>query len=740
MPFLRTISIAHHSSIWFSILGTLILLWTTTDRAIADGPVFRTTLSNSDIAYTVPDAGYVVLKRGDIEAIIVDNRAVNDSVLSEHKSGYHGVAALKHTQQPRNIFVPNYSGLNFEHIHDGTTVPRDVLYEPRHAPMQLRSINAYTAELYQSATPYWGLESCSRYELLESGTIELTFECIPRKDTFKNNYIGLFWASYIHEPESLDIHYQGTPSSPPDMITPGWIRGVTPKHGVSSTHLGIADLRSFSHSSDFPLTLVFNEAPSRFTSPWYFGLCRDMALAQFFRSTDQIRFSQSPSGGGQNCPAWDFQWFIPDYKVNHPYQTVMRMAYFSTGGLSEPAIKEKALNVARGTAWGFDPSPIENKEPPMASRTLARLKREEPTRIVCLGDSVTGVYYHTGGHRAYTDMLGIALKRTFPKANLSMVNAGISGHTTINGLERLSRDVLQHQPTLVTVMFGLNDMVRVPLDQYRANLVTIVRRCWETGAEVVLCTPNNVINDSGRPTATLRKYCEAIHSVGREMNVPVADCFARMEALEQQDPASWRMLLSDAIHPNMDGHKRMAEFISETITGLPISIADQPVTPFDLSRLTKIAASGRAVKVLAMTPFDNLSKDTLQEVLPTAKLEIVPWDITNKSLPDIQADAQGRVRNFQPDLVIIAVPRSAGYRSREELVNSFSWVMNWSLSFDLSRWECMVIHPDVVDPKHPDKEYDALIRRLVRAQDLKIVDRVPGDGSTAAEIFRNALK
>jgi len=51
---------------------------------------------------------------------------------------------------------------------------------------------------------------------------------------------------------------------------------------------------------------------------------------------------------------------------------------------------------------------------------------QEPVRIVCFGDSVTGVYYHTGGRRAWTDMLGIALGKAYPKAKVEMFNAGIS--------------------------------------------------------------------------------------------------------------------------------------------------------------------------------------------------------------------------------------------------------------------------------------------------------------------------
>ena len=52
-----------------------------------------------------------------------------------------------------------------------------------------------------------------------------------------------------------------------------------------------------------------------------------MAYAQIFRSQDNIRLSQSPSGGGNGNPAWDFQYFIPDPKVGRRYQIVMRVLY-----------------------------------------------------------------------------------------------------------------------------------------------------------------------------------------------------------------------------------------------------------------------------------------------------------------------------------------------------------------------------------------------------------------------------
>jgi hypothetical protein len=301
--------------------------------AAAAEPPAKTSLSRSDVKFSVPDKPHATLRRGDIAAVIVDNREVDDDVLPGHRPGYSGVGSLTHAKRRENLFVPAVSGLNFEHIHDGTNQDRAILFEPRHAPMELRVIDEHTAELYQKPTPHWGLESCTRYELLEDGTIEMTVECTPRRKTFKHDWIGLFWASYIHQPESLDIHFLGVEEAevadPKARPEARWIRGVTPRHGELATHLAIGERREFEHDKDFAqaLSLVFSRSKHRYSQPWYYGVSHGMALVQIFRPEDKIRLTQSPSGGGGGNPAWDFQWFIEDHKIDQRYQMVMRAMY-----------------------------------------------------------------------------------------------------------------------------------------------------------------------------------------------------------------------------------------------------------------------------------------------------------------------------------------------------------------------------------------------------------------------------
>jgi hypothetical protein len=305
-----------------------------------------TSMTNPALRFSVPEKGYVVLRRGEVEAVVVDNRAVNDAVLPGHAAGYHGLGALRHARQSRSLFVPTYAGLNFEHIHDGTVQSREILFEPRRAPMELRVLDASTAELYQPPTPHWGLESCLRYALLPDGVVEMTFECIPRRDRFRNGYIGLFWASYIDRPESLDIHFRGV--SEESAGPPGWQRGVTPVHGQLATHRAIEDQRVFPHDAAFPLELPFGFSRQRYIESWYFGVCRGMAFLQVFRPEDRVWLSQSPSGGGAGCPAWDFQWFIPEPQIGARYRLRMRAAYLALDRPNDPgAVREQVGRVCR---------------------------------------------------------------------------------------------------------------------------------------------------------------------------------------------------------------------------------------------------------------------------------------------------------------------------------------------------------------------------------------------------------
>lgn len=285
-----------------------------------------TSLTDPAAKYRTSDSHHVELRRGPVTAVIVDNADVDVPVLPKHRAGYNGVASLKHEKRSENLFVPGIAGLNFEHIHDGTKAVDRERFEPRKFPMQLRVIDDFTVELHQPPTANWQLESVGRYRLLEDGAIEYSFECIPRADLFRQNCIGLFWASYIDRPEDRSIAFLGIDAARPSEAE-RWIRHLPERHGVAATHPPAGPAQEFRVDPEFSLTLVNHPSSYRHTRSWYYGVSHGMALVQVFRPRDRIWLAQSPSGGGGENPAWDFQWFIPAPRTGEAYGFVMRALY-----------------------------------------------------------------------------------------------------------------------------------------------------------------------------------------------------------------------------------------------------------------------------------------------------------------------------------------------------------------------------------------------------------------------------
>lgn len=390
------------------------------------------------------------------------------------------------------------------------------------------------------------------------------------------------------------------------------------------------------------------------------------------------------------------------------------------------------------------PLTLSAADAPVLPEFAARLASGQPVKIVCLGDSVTGVYYHTGGRRAYPEMLSLALRQAIPEARITLINAGISGNTTVDALQRLQKDVLDHKPDLVTVMFGLNDMTRVPMADYQANLKSIVDKCRAVGAAVLLCTPNAVLDTPARPITKLVEYCDALKATAAELKVPVCDCYAAHTALRERNALAWRLTLSDAIHPNMDGHKLTAVAICQSLTGRQVSLAEAPPPQPVLARTQKKIAAGEPVRVLAMPPFDTLLPQALRSVHPQSKVEVTAWPTAGQTLAQLEEAAKA-VRGKGYDLVVIAIPADVtpGLEAPSEAaISSYSWILNWSLSFGQQEWDVIGVAPGVTTPlSNPGaKAADEFARHMFRAQDLTLIIRRPDDSAAAEKILADSLR
>jgi acyl-CoA thioesterase I len=103
--------------------------------------------------------------------------------------------------------------------------------------------------------------------------------------------------------------------------------------------------------------------------------------------------------------------------------------------------------------------------------------------IVAFGDSLSAGYGADPG-KSFPDFL----QRDLDAAGLHwrVVNAGISGNTTTDGLSRL-RHVVAYKPRVTIVEFGGNDGLRgLPNETTRANLEHIIETLQGAGSKVLL--------------------------------------------------------------------------------------------------------------------------------------------------------------------------------------------------------------------------------------------------------------
>src|SRR5580693_2752855 len=110
---------------------------------------------------------------------------------------------------------------------------------------------------------------------------------------------------------------------------------------------------------------------------------------------------------------------------------------------------------------------------------LAAVRAAEPiaaftpgARILFQGDSITDGNRgrsldpnHILGH-GYAFIIAAKFGAAFPEANLEFFNRGVSGNTVLDLEKRWQKDTLDLRPDVLSILIGVNDRGRVPLDEY----------------------------------------------------------------------------------------------------------------------------------------------------------------------------------------------------------------------------------------------------------------------------------
>lgn len=104
--------------------------------------------------------------------------------------------------------------------------------------------------------------------------------------------------------------------------------------------------------------------------------------------------------------------------------------------------------------------------------------------ILVFGDSLSAGY-GIAIEKSWVYLLQQELTRT--QSGFGIVNASISGETTVGGRQRIAKALKQHRPAIVIVALGANDGLRGyrPAD-IEANLSAIITQSQRAGAKVLL--------------------------------------------------------------------------------------------------------------------------------------------------------------------------------------------------------------------------------------------------------------
>lgn len=268
--------------------------------------------------------------------------------------------------------------------------------------------------------------------------------------------------------------------------------------------------------------------------------------------------------------------------------------------------------------------------------------------VVFLGDSITA-----GG--SYQTMIADYFLTRFPERTIRFVNAGRPGDTAGGSLARLQEDVIDRNPTSVSIMFGMNDVSRgsyvanpderkttaqrQAVSRFQANMETVVDRI-RAGAgnpKLLFITPSPfdqtvmVDKDNNQPGCNdgLGRCAEIVRELAAKNHGAMVDFHGPMTALnleQQKKDPKWTIIGGDRVHPGAAGHLMMAWLFLKT-QGAPSVV----------STIAVDAAAGRVAEavnaeVTAVAARDGrLTFTVLEKALPfpidpaaAGVLEILP--------------------------------------------------------------------------------------------------------------------
>jgi acyl-CoA thioesterase-1 len=179
---------------------------------------------------------------------------------------------------------------------------------------------------------------------------------------------------------------------------------------------------------------------------------------------------------------------------------------------------------------------------------LALPAQAEPVTLVALGDSLTAGYGLPPDQGLVPQLQSWLAAQG---AEVTVLNAGVSGDTTAGGLSRLDWSLTPETDALMVTLGG-NDMLRgLPPEEARANLSAILEGAKSKGLPVFLVG----MEAPGNYGAEYKAAFDAIYAdLAAEFGATLYPFFFQGMTEGNSDPAAMRpFMLEDGIHPNAEG-------------------------------------------------------------------------------------------------------------------------------------------------------------------------------------------
>ena len=186
------------------------------------------------------------------------------------------------------------------------------------------------------------------------------------------------------------------------------------------------------------------------------------------------------------------------------------------------------------------------------------LTQKTVTKIVFLGDSLTAGF-GLPQEQAWPEQVQVRLKKA--GYNTTVVNAGVSGDNSANGLARYDWSVGSAKADMLVLALGANDFLQgVSPDKTRANLAAIIERAQADDMNIILAGVS--APQLERLGQIGQAYGSIYPSLSREYNIPL------FPSIIEGVAGKPGLLQRDGLHPTRKGVAIMADNFTTYLEGI----------------------------------------------------------------------------------------------------------------------------------------------------------------------------